>query len=556
MKEFDDQDLPNVTYEVLLADVHLTEERYMLAVRSNLRRATVFLKREVESAFINGYNDKLLTAWRSNMDLQFVLDPYACAKYLSEYISKAYRGMSTLLRRTMTELKRGNQALKNQLKSIGSVFVNKSEVSAQEAAYGILGLQLSKFSRDHTYINTGAPDERSRLTKSKEELKLMDPSDTNVIVDGLLEHYMNRSSDLENICLADYAAWFNYSNSKASPPKVKNSSDPSSDPLNLKSRSIYMQKDGKGYVKRRIFAKVIRSRRYGEQQEPFMYHREQVMLYHPWRDEESEVNRNPLQLYILHSEAIRAKSFEYNKLSNECDLDKICEENEAEDENEEPIEIDDENKGVGPTDQNLFDDKKDLASQRFLLPGILPQPEYEDLIGSLNQKQMNYLLHVVHAMKEKRQILEYLGGGAGVGKSTTIRAIVQALSRHFLSQPGSRPDLLRVLLCAPTGIAAFNIEGKTLHSAFILPYNQSSSEKNHLRTLDPDTRTRISSKLIGVKQVICDEVSIVSNRHLGFINQRLQHYFQSKELFGGHSLIFVGDLWQLPPVASSAIFKP
>jgi hypothetical protein len=128
---------PEISYENFLQAVKLNEEEYMLAVRSNIKRPTVFLQREVNATFLNAYNEKLLTAWRSNVDLQFVLDPYACAKYLSSYINKSYRGMSTLLRKTATELDRGNLAVKQKLKAIGSLFVNKSEVSAQEAAYGI-----------------------------------------------------------------------------------------------------------------------------------------------------------------------------------------------------------------------------------------------------------------------------------------------------------------------------------------------------------------------------------------------------------------------------------
>jgi len=46
---------------------------------------------------------------------------------------------------------------------------------------------------------------------------------------------------------------------------------------------------------------------------------------------------------------------------------------------------------------------------------------------------------------------------------------------------------------------------------------------------------------------------MVSNRQLNFINQRLQEFFRTKELFGGHS-IFVGDLWQQPPIGGSHIY--
>jgi len=115
--------------------------------------------------------------------------------------------MSTLLRKASSVLVRGNLSVKAKLKLIGSLFVNKSEVSAQEAAYGILGLQLSKFSRDHISINTGPPEERVTLTKSREELKKLKPEDVNVVVEGLIEHYGKRAVELEDLCLAGFSAW-------------------------------------------------------------------------------------------------------------------------------------------------------------------------------------------------------------------------------------------------------------------------------------------------------------------------------------------------------------
>ena len=46
---------------------------------------------------MNNYNPACLSAWRANMDLQFVVDVYACAVYMVTYISKAQKGMSELL---------------------------------------------------------------------------------------------------------------------------------------------------------------------------------------------------------------------------------------------------------------------------------------------------------------------------------------------------------------------------------------------------------------------------------------------------------------------------
>jgi len=58
----------------------MDEHRYIMAVRSGIDRPTVFLKRELKDAFINAYNPKLAKAWKANMDIQFILDPYACSK--------------------------------------------------------------------------------------------------------------------------------------------------------------------------------------------------------------------------------------------------------------------------------------------------------------------------------------------------------------------------------------------------------------------------------------------------------------------------------------------
>ena len=46
---------------------------------------------------MNNYNPACLSAWRANMDIQFVVDVYACAVYMVTYISKVQKGMSELL---------------------------------------------------------------------------------------------------------------------------------------------------------------------------------------------------------------------------------------------------------------------------------------------------------------------------------------------------------------------------------------------------------------------------------------------------------------------------
>ena len=66
----------------------------------------------------------------------------------------------------------------------------------------------------------------------------------------------------------------------------------------------------------------------------------------------------------------------------------------------------------------------------------------------------------------------FLSGGAGVGKSTVTNALYEALIRYLNSQPQNDPDDVSVVKVAPTGKAAFNIRGNTLHSAFKIPANR------------------------------------------------------------------------------------
>ena len=79
----------NTTFDTLLVVLSITESDYILAIGSSINKPTVFLKRSLNELRINNYNPACLSAWRANTDIQFVLDVYACAIYIANYISKA-----------------------------------------------------------------------------------------------------------------------------------------------------------------------------------------------------------------------------------------------------------------------------------------------------------------------------------------------------------------------------------------------------------------------------------------------------------------------------------
>ena len=81
------------------------------------------MKRSPNELQVNNYNPTCLLAWRANMDIQYVLDVYACAMCIVSYISKAQKGMSELLHRAVTEAKEGNTNIKQQVRDIGNKFL-------------------------------------------------------------------------------------------------------------------------------------------------------------------------------------------------------------------------------------------------------------------------------------------------------------------------------------------------------------------------------------------------------------------------------------------------
>ena len=106
------------------------------------------------------------------MDIQFVLDTYACAVYIVNYISKAQKG---------------NSSIKQQVRDIVSKFVNNVEVSAQEAVYIVLQLPMRKASRHVTFINTLPPEERLELLKALNDIKEIDDDSEEIYTSGLLK---------------------------------------------------------------------------------------------------------------------------------------------------------------------------------------------------------------------------------------------------------------------------------------------------------------------------------------------------------------------------------
>ena len=109
-------------------------------------------------------------------------------------------------------------------------------------------------------------------------------------------------------------------------------------------------------------------------------------------------------------------------------------------------------------------------------------------------------------------------------------------------------------MAAPTGLAAFNVGGLTIHRRFQLPVEHEGQVAGYW-SLHKNSHKVMKTKLCHVKLIIIDEISIVSSLNLAYIHLRLEELFGGDELFGSRNVLFVGDILQLQPVSGSAVFE-
>ncbi len=124
--------------------------------------------------------------------------------------------------------------------------------------------------------------------------------------------------------------------------------------------------------------------------------------------------------------------------------------------------------------------------------------------------------------------LVFVTGKAGTGKTTLIHYLRKKLNKN-------------VVVVAPTGVAALNVKGSTIHSFFRLPPRIINDDDIK------EVRKRVVYEKIGL--LIIDEVSMVRADLIDAIDKFLRlNGPQAGEPFGGIQVLFVGDLFQLPPV--------
>jgi len=129
---------------------------------------------------------------------------------------------------------------------------------------------------------------------------------------------------------------------------------------------------------------------------------------------------------------------------------------------------------------------------------------------------------------DESQQFVYLTGAAGTGKTTLVKKLIDE-------------NTLKKIVVAPTGIAALNIGGATINSAFRIGFDTFPVIKE---SNDP----RFKKLLKNLELLIIDEISMVRAPMLDAISETLKLHRDSSEPFGGVHVLACGDLFQLPPV--------
>ena len=143
------------------------------------------------------------------------------------------------------------------------------------------------------------------------------------------------------------------------------------------------------------------------------------------------------------------------------------------------------------------------------------------------------------------QLVEYTGvnvfltGKAGSGKTTFLRSLRERSTK-------------RMVVLAPTGVAAMNAGGVTIHSFFQIPFAPYVPESSFSTNGKASYRFRFGKEKINIIRsmdlLVIDEISMVRADLLDAVDEMLRRYRDPYKPFGGVQLLMIGDLQQLAPV--------
>ena len=535
---------------------------------------------------INQYNPKLLRHWNANMDIQMVGSAYGAARYVCAYVCKRETDeVRSATKEAMQKLP-SDSSLRKRLFSLGNVFLTHRQLSAQEAAYKMCGLPLRSATRQVSFLNTNIPEKRCRVLLPKVQLAKLDNESTNIFASNVIDRYSYRpDADIFNdISLFEFASHYRFISKKST---------------NLKTQQFQLR-NGLGYLQERTKDILIRTPQFTSEIHGDTYYYSLLFMHVPWRNEleltaghtsaeaafmakkdlihihEStfgeEVERAVHQLQMLQDDVMN----NYVAPLVAPNIDAIEKEHQSETTKPDASMytsnlVDSMEPMTHPeftTDKSrssVVGDIRDAGSEcqeiMSLMTNRMTDKEFSSAVVSLNQEQHHaynmikkYFRELHQSVQDQREKPEpirlFISGPGGTGKSHLIKIVREYIMRV------STPNKVSCMVAAPTGVAAFNIHGITLHKALCLPVEH--GKYSNCTPLGSEKLASIRREWDSVNSLIIDEISMVSYEMLKDINFRLNEIKgidDTSIFFGNLNVIALGDLFQLPPVHGEFVFS-
>ena len=573
--------LPSISQVLESLDIREEDYEHALGI-SPTNDYEIHLRRETDSCFVNSYFNSGLHAWEANIDIQPVFDHYKAVTYLCKYLSKQEDETSEAMKQAIKDSIENNLDIRQQMKNIASAYTANRECSVQECVYHIMPeLWLRKVFPGVRFVNSNVPSKRVKMMLSEVEISQLPSDSKELFKRNMLDRYLERPTagtytGLSNMCFGIFLQYY-----QLMPKKYENDCQPEelTDEIIAQNHDEYsafpnviVYSTCKEKLRRRKVPLILRYHRPNPHKDFEHYAHHLLFMFFPFRSESelssgdpplyskklSEsgvldlINANKMQIEPYNELVENALFYYHDSLNSNLDVFAQQENEEVEEELHQNNVEDNEISNNPHCDFNA-------TSRNLNVLSVLCDNEINTKIRSLNKKQREVFEFIFTWAKRivkswSSTIVSvlpfyiFLTGGGGFGKSHLIKTIFHALTKLFMYRGGS-PDKSRVLLFAPTGIAAINIDGITLHSGLLIPcYGE-------MLPLNNKNRALLQNKYSEVQLIIIDEISMVSNRLLFRVHQRLIEIFgQSDRPFAGKSVLVCGDLYQLPPVKAQPIY--
>ena len=493
------------------------------------------LPRKVEEARINDYNPLLLYLWKANVDVQYIAETsMALTGYITAYVTKAEK---SAMQSNFEDLS-STGTLYGKMWKFAKECLKNRESGTYEVGDNLRGDPLNE--KSHTVQYAKLPTKRNRKLKTYAELKRMKPNSTDMFTPSLIDvHYPNRPDRLSSMCLHDFVAHIDW-----------------------------YDRDGAGEktYRRLVKPRVIRHPKYktSQKEQEQAYYYGLLLLFVPYTDESDllEDGETPKTSFerrqnkgLLNHHAKLQKMLECNRRMREIsDARKRKRLDPPKKEDEKKDDDDDE-------DVLLQGMAKSHLDRHLELDLDVDPVTLDKRLSMLNEDQCRVYekisSHLLHKRDHEKGACKcsnlkplqmFVSGVGGTGKSFLIQAL-----RAFVKD--TWPDLANAsAVAAPTGLAACNVNGVTTYQLFQLPIEHDSKTALYWE-LPKETLKYLRQQLKNVKVFIIDEVSMVSSLNLTYIHLRLDEIYGGNEWFGARTMLFVGDILQLPPVTGAPVFQ-